>query len=861
MTENIARWKRLTKRLVREDGTEWKPLDLPEMELPRGKFICILGPSGCGKTTFLGMLGLVDTEFDGDLTLNLAGKEHPFGELGPRERSRKSQALRQHIGFCFQDIRLRLDADAVANVVDPLIYLGRGNATSRERVAQEMLDLLDLPRGEDDQDRRRRVGTYSGGMQQRTGIARALAVGPELVCADEPTAHVDDEKADEIYRDLKDRTVSNGISVVVVTHDRVRAERYADIVVRITKKYDNDQEHEAALKSGEWPFDVALEEKEATQPAGAELPDRLPSGSLATRTHDMALEAVLEFRPLFKQVLYWLTAGPIRSFFGRQGGRAQRVTGEPSHLYLPLMVAIITFSLLSAVGFFFYCLKSGVMAFQQEVVNTLQVVRRVRVESPSSSDGTMVGIDIDDAIAYAEDNGVPVETATPNYEVMGWALTPFDRDYLSKNQRYTQIFIDYLAGRLLPIFGDDEGPRDQRLTMNLLEVNKGDPLAIDLGIAAENEAYVSGLAGGGLPGMYINPNELDWVKFGQFDDIPEVGDEVALLFGSVTRALPPEPLPAEPDATDEATEAGATGSMSTDGEEASTPAHKSRRLRKKPRRPERQPLCVKFKVAGYLAPKPPPIMFRQRIRGALYHASIPRDTFQTVLAWQYDPLADSSDVPANWICEGSTPLVDGLEYKKNQNLTPVAMSYDFYAESPREALDLMPVLERYAQDRGVKFDDVISEHEFIEMVATWQEVTEWVGTLLEVIPIAVGGILLWLVIQSILQRRREQLLLFVVMGAPPWQLQLQCFFISALIVIPGLCIGYALGSALPIAAIDAIAPLGLPPDLLNSIKEVSIGIHGALRIGVFALAFAALASIVVVRTITSANPADVFRGQ
>ena len=816
----IIRWNRLTKRIRMADGTTRVVLDMGPMELPAGEFICILGSSGCGKTTMLGILGLVDGEYDGDLTLHLGGQTHRFASLGDLQRSRLSTRLRQNVGFVFQDIRLRLDASAIENVVDPLIYLGRGDTSQRQASADRILRLVNIP----ERDRGRPVSTFSGGMQQRTGIARALAVEPDLICADEPTAHLDDVLADEIYDDLKRRAREEGITVIVVTHDSIRARRYADRVIRIDKQYGTTEEQDAASLAGEWPFDVAVEV--LSEPEGDEVPEERPRtmgpAPLSGRVRDMLGEAIAEFYPLFRQMKWLLMewpAGVLRWLVSRVRPRSP----NPSHLYMPLFVAVATFALLAATGFFFFNLKSGILEYQEKIIDQLQVVRRVRAESPSSAGGTLTSLDLDSIQAFAKDRGVTIKSAQPNYSLAGVALAPDDPEQISHSGLYPSALPIQFSAKSLGQIGSREERKNSRLMMNLLELDPGDPLAQDLGIGEAVDDWSAGLEGEmEIPAIYINSNELDWLKFGQHLEIPKKGDEIQLFFSSVSTVR----------SVDAETHAGA----------------------------EKVYSCVRMRVAGYLHNPKASFQFEPKIRSQLIHGVLRRSTFQRILAWQYGPI--DQRLPAGWSCLGAPQAVDANLFEQtNASSQPIARSYDFFAASPRAALDLVDVIEQYSEDSGVKFANIVSEEEFIAMVVTYQNVTSFIGGLLEVVPIGVGAILLWMVIQGILQRRREELLLFVVMGAPTWQLQLQCFFISMLIVIPGLFVGWVLGSSLPSLVLTAIPPIGLPEGLLETLQGVGPGLAGLGSLGVVTSVFATLVSAVVVRTITSTNPADVFRGQ
>ncbi|HPV05197.1 MAG TPA: ATP-binding cassette domain-containing protein, partial [Myxococcota bacterium] len=164
----FARWSALKKEVTVKDGCGMRVLDLGPGAIPRGRLVCVLGPSGCGKTSLLSILGLVDHEFEGDLGVELGGRFQPIGQWRGRKRQRESARLRRHIGFVFQEMRLRAGASAVENVMDPMLYLGFGTPRTRYSHAKSMLGLFGLQ----DRDIERPISCFSGGMQQRTGLAR-----------------------------------------------------------------------------------------------------------------------------------------------------------------------------------------------------------------------------------------------------------------------------------------------------------------------------------------------------------------------------------------------------------------------------------------------------------------------------------------------------------------------------------------------------------------------------------------------------------------------------------------------------------------------------------------------------------------
>ena len=186
-------------------GYAVRPIDGLDLEAKAGSLVLLLGPSGCGKTSLLSCLGGILRPKSGEIR---------FGDTDIT--SLKGDALteyRRHtVGIVFQAFNLIPSLTALDNVIVPLRAAGRGRQESRAR-AVALLEQVGL--GE---RLHHRPGDLSGGQQQRVAVARALALDPPLLIADEPTAHLDYVQVEEVLRVL--RTLASGDRVVVVaTHD------------------------------------------------------------------------------------------------------------------------------------------------------------------------------------------------------------------------------------------------------------------------------------------------------------------------------------------------------------------------------------------------------------------------------------------------------------------------------------------------------------------------------------------------------------------------------------------------------------------------------------------------------------------
>jgi len=195
-----------------------RPIDGLNLEVTAGSLVILLGPSGCGKTTLLSCLGGI---------LSPTGGRIEFGDVEVTSLDRRALAAyrRDTVGIVFQAFNLVASLSAVENVMVPLWAAGRSRRAAQER-AEELLTRVGL------QDRmRHRPGDLSGGQQQRVAVARAIALDPPLILADEPTAHLDFIQVEEVLRLIRELATGERV-VVVATHD-TRILPLADRVVEM----------------------------------------------------------------------------------------------------------------------------------------------------------------------------------------------------------------------------------------------------------------------------------------------------------------------------------------------------------------------------------------------------------------------------------------------------------------------------------------------------------------------------------------------------------------------------------------------------------------------------------------------------
>lgn len=172
----------------------------------RGEFVMLVGPSGSGKTTFLSILGCVLRPSTGSVKFF----EHEIGNV-PEERL---PAIRRNlIGFIFQGSNLIASLTAEENIILQLNMRGVHGAEARTE-AGRLLERVGLAKQKD-----RKPSELSGGQRQRIAIARAVAGDPPLICADEPTASLDQDSGLSVTRLLKELAVERNHTVIAVTHD------------------------------------------------------------------------------------------------------------------------------------------------------------------------------------------------------------------------------------------------------------------------------------------------------------------------------------------------------------------------------------------------------------------------------------------------------------------------------------------------------------------------------------------------------------------------------------------------------------------------------------------------------------------
>lgn len=183
----------------------------------QGEFVAITGKSGSGKSTLLKLLGTLETPDSGEILMDGTDVLH-------LSDTRLSKIRRRKIGFVYQDYSLFPEFTAYENIVMPIHLDGR---KEKKKDILELMETLGIEYCKD-----KFPAEMSGGEQQRVSIARALAVSPAVILADEPTGNLDAENAEEVVLLLSKASKLYNQTIIMVTHDRQMAD-YADRILYI----------------------------------------------------------------------------------------------------------------------------------------------------------------------------------------------------------------------------------------------------------------------------------------------------------------------------------------------------------------------------------------------------------------------------------------------------------------------------------------------------------------------------------------------------------------------------------------------------------------------------------------------------
>ena len=188
-------------------------------KIERGQVISIIGPSGSGKSTFLRSLNFLETASSG--TITFGNETFDLSKINKKDINR----LRKNTTMVFQNYNLFKNKTALENVIEGLLIVKKMNRNEATGIGLKMLEKVGL------KDKAEFYpNQLSGGQQQRVGIARAVAMSPEVILLDEPTSALDPELIGEVLKVIKDMVKEN-MTMIIVTHEMQFAREVSDYIV------------------------------------------------------------------------------------------------------------------------------------------------------------------------------------------------------------------------------------------------------------------------------------------------------------------------------------------------------------------------------------------------------------------------------------------------------------------------------------------------------------------------------------------------------------------------------------------------------------------------------------------------------
>ncbi len=228
MSESVIRMENIVKRYYVGKPNELEILHGISLSVEEGEFLSIVGESGSGKSTLMNIIGVLDRQTEGDYYLEGQDVNSMTDEVRSAVRNRR-------IGFVFQNFNLLPRANALKNVMVPLMY-GEEKVKDQKERAMEMLKMVGM-----DERAGHRPNELSGGQKQRVAIARAMINDPAIILADEPTGALD-SKTGHLVMDLFHRLhEEQGKTIVLITHSQELASETQRIVTLLDGDIVNDK--------------------------------------------------------------------------------------------------------------------------------------------------------------------------------------------------------------------------------------------------------------------------------------------------------------------------------------------------------------------------------------------------------------------------------------------------------------------------------------------------------------------------------------------------------------------------------------------------------------------------------------------
>ncbi len=228
MSEPVIRMEKIVKTYYEGKPNELEILHGIDLTVNQGEFVSIVGESGSGKSTLMNIIGVLDRQTAGTYYLEGQDVNIMTDEVRSAIRNRR-------IGFVFQNFNLLPRANALKNVMVPLMY-GEDRAKNQKERAMEMLAMVGM------EDRAgHRPNELSGGQKQRVAIARAMINDPAIILADEPTGALD-SKTGHMVMDLFHKLhEEQGKTIVLITHSQELAAETQRIVTLLDGEIVSDK--------------------------------------------------------------------------------------------------------------------------------------------------------------------------------------------------------------------------------------------------------------------------------------------------------------------------------------------------------------------------------------------------------------------------------------------------------------------------------------------------------------------------------------------------------------------------------------------------------------------------------------------
>lgn len=291
--ELILEAKHITKKFPLTKNRSIIACDDINLKVYKGKTLGIVGESGCGKSTFVKMIVQTIPPTEGEIFYR-----------GKNIATLKGEALRQnrkHIQMVFQDPASALNPKmkVIDIITEPLMNFGRINKSQKEETAKKLLEMVELP----PEYMYRFAHNMSGGQRQRVGLARALALEPEIIVCDEATSALDVSVQDRIIQLLVKLQKEKDISFIFICHDPALVQSFAhEIAVMYlgnvmeilpSKKLGTQSEHPYtkalidSIFSVQMDFHKELEALEGDIPGPADIPEGCPFQNRCTRCQEI----------------------------------------------------------------------------------------------------------------------------------------------------------------------------------------------------------------------------------------------------------------------------------------------------------------------------------------------------------------------------------------------------------------------------------------------------------------------------------------------------------------------------------------------------------------------------------------------